>query len=59
MEIVNKELINRFIAKHANAYNPVNRWIDQMEEAAFANHNELKSVFPSADYVGGGRYVFN
>jgi mRNA interferase HigB len=59
MEIVNKGLISRFIAKHANSQNPINRWVNQMEETVFANHNELKSVFPSADYVGGSRYVFN
>jgi mRNA interferase HigB len=23
------------------------------------NHNELKQAFPSADYIGGARYIFN
>lgn len=34
-------------------------WIDFVEEANWKSHNELKLDFPSADYVGNNRYVFN
>ena len=30
-----------------------------VEESHWQSHNELKQIFPSADYVGNGRYVFN
>jgi mRNA interferase HigB len=30
-----------------------------MEAVAFSSHNELKLHFPSADYLGKSRYVFN
>ena len=30
-----------------------------MEQYKFSNHNELKTVFPNADYIGKSRYVFN
>jgi len=30
-----------------------------VEEAVWKNHNDLKQTFPSADYVGNARYVFN
>jgi mRNA interferase HigB len=59
MEVLNKEIIDRFVIKHANSSNAINRWIEQIEKVAFLNHNELKSVFPNADYVGKSRYVFN
>jgi mRNA interferase HigB len=59
MKIINKELIDRFITKHADAFNAVTRWIEQIEEAEATNHNELKSIFLSADYIGNSRYVFN
>jgi mRNA interferase HigB len=30
-----------------------------VEEAEWECHNDIKCNFPSADYVGNGRYVFN
>jgi len=30
-----------------------------MEQSVISSHNELKSIFPSADYIGKSRYVFN
>ena len=59
MEIINKALADKFVARHANSGKAINSWIEQMENATFSNHNELKSAFPTADYVGNNRYVFN
>ena len=59
MKLLNKELLEKFVRKNAASSNAVNRWIEQMEEAEFSNHNELKSAIPSVDYVGKSRYVFN
>jgi mRNA interferase HigB len=39
--------------------NPLNNWIERVESAKWSNHNELKTDFPSADYVSNNRYVFN
>ena len=30
-----------------------------MEDASWKNHADLKQDFPSANYVGNSRYVFN
>ena len=59
MEIVNKEVIDMFIARHANSGKALNRWVKQMENATFKTHNELKLHYPLADYIGNNRYVFN
>jgi mRNA interferase HigB len=59
MEITNRALLFAFVKKHADTVNAVNKWIELIESNEFANHNELKVFFPSADYVGNGRYVFN
>ena len=59
MKIINKELIDRFITQHADSSNAVIRWIKQIEQTEITNHNELKSVFSNADYIGNSRYVFN
>ena len=59
MIIANKELLDDFVQKHANAAGPLNRWIDQVRAAQLTSHTDLKRLFPSADYVKNGRYVFN
>ena len=59
MEIINKELIGKFIAKHTDSANAVIRWMKLIEQAKIASHNELKSIFFNADYIGNSRYVFN
>jgi mRNA interferase HigB len=59
MKIWDKELLDKYALKHANARNALQYWIDFVEEVEWKSHNELKLDFPSSDYVGNNRYVFN
>ena len=59
MKILNRRLLDKFIDKHADAESALQHWIDNVEEANWKSHNELKLDFPSANYVGKERYVFN
>jgi len=59
MKIFNKALIDKFIDKHANAESALQRWTNIVDEAKWKSYNELKMDFPSADYVGNERYIFN
>ncbi|MBD0332460.1 MAG: type II toxin-antitoxin system HigB family toxin [Chitinophagaceae bacterium] len=34
-------------------------WYKAMEKGDFANLNQLKATFPTVDYVGNQRYVFD
>jgi len=59
MKILNRTLLDKFISKHIDAKIALQRWVDTIEEANWKSHNELKLDFPSADYIGKERYVFN
>lgn len=59
MKIANKEQLDEFAYKHADALRPLQRWADTVERENWKTHADLKASFPSADYVGNGRYVFN
>ena len=59
MIIANKELLDAFVQNHSQAAAPLNKWVSRVEEANWQNHMDLKRMFPSADYVKNGRYVFN
>lgn len=59
MIIANKVLLDEFVQIHAQAAKPLNKWIEVVKAAQWKSHAELKAIFPSADYVKNGRYVFN
>ncbi len=59
MIILNKKLLDEFAYKHADIRSALQKWIDIIEEAQWISHIDLKEDFPSADYVGNERYVFN
>ena len=59
MRIRNKELLEKGIIRHDNVRNALQNWIDFVEETEWKSHKDLKRDFPSADYIGNGRYVFN
>jgi len=54
-----KEILDDFVQSHAQAAKPLNKWIEDVKAAQWRNHADLKAMFPSADYVKNGRYVFN
>lgn len=59
MVIISKSIINDFGSKHSIAAEPLNRWYFQTKLAEWKNLADIKADFPSVDYVGNDRYVFN
>ena len=59
MILDNKKILDDFVEKHAKAAKPLNKWVEEVTKAQWLRHNDLKGCFPSADYIGNGRYVFN
>ena len=59
MQIFGKREIERFIAKHTIAKNALENWIEIVESSEWKSHAELKQTFPSVDYIGNAKYVFN
>lgn len=59
MKILKFKLLKDFARKHPDAADPLMRWAEFVEKAEWKSHAELKQAFPSADYVGNDRDVFN
>jgi mRNA interferase HigB len=59
MQIFGKREIERFVNKHAITKSALEHWIETVEASKWKSHNDVKRTFPSADYVGNARYVFN
>jgi mRNA interferase HigB len=59
MIVYGKEKLEAFAIKHAITKNSIDRWLQIVEKTAFTDFNDLRATFPSVDYVGNERYVFN
>ena len=59
MKILFPEKIEEFERSHAAARDALERWSSIIVNAEWRDHADLKHDFPSADYVGNNRYVFN
>jgi len=59
MKIKGAEILENFCRKHSDVTEVLSKWVDVVSSVKWANHNDLKASYPSADFVGNKRYVFN
>ena len=59
MIITNKGILEKYSRKHIIVRNPIEKWITDVTVAQWTSFNELRLDFPSADYIGNGRVIFN
>ena len=59
MKISGAIIIEEFCRKHTDTVDAMAKWVDFVSKATWKNHNDLKMDYPTADYVGNKRYVFN
>jgi mRNA interferase HigB len=59
MQITGATIIEDFCKKHTDAVDALAKWVGFVSKAKWTNHNELEADYPSADFVGNKRYVFN
>lgn len=58
MHVIAKPALVEFWSRHSGAENPLQAWYHTMESEVFADFNDLRATFASADYVDG-LTVFN
>ena len=59
VNILSQKTLNCYCEKYADARGSLLSWYDRVSKKKYSNHAKLKDDFPSADYVGDDRYVFN
>lgn len=59
MRIITYKRIQEFSKKHSDVTTSLNFWYHTTKSKEWNSFNELKEDFPSADYVGNNRFVFN
>lgn len=59
MHVISRPKLIKFWEKHEDAKTPLQIWFKKIKQSKWKNINELKADFPSADYVGNDRVVFD
>lgn len=59
MVVISYRTIRDFSQRYPDAKESLDRWYNLTTDADWNSHADLKSTFPSADFVGNERYVFN
>ena len=59
MVIISKKTITDFGDIHPQAIEPLNTWYENVSVVSWKNGAELRQDYPSADFVGDNRWVFN
>jgi mRNA interferase HigB len=53
MHVIAKPILIEFWARHPDAERPLEAWYRTMRAEVFADFNDLRATFASADYVDG------
>ena len=59
MRIINQQRLADFAVNHADSVKAINKWAETLTNVSFKQPFDLLKEFPSADYVGNDRYVFD
>jgi len=59
MHIISRTKLIKFWQKHPASETALRIWFKKAEQSKWKSTNELKSDFPTADYVGNNRVVFD
>jgi len=59
VNVISRKTLAEFYEKHADSYEQLETWYKVCRKAEWQNFNEVKVAFPSADWVGDDRVVFN
>lgn len=59
MHVISRTRLIDFWTKHPDSETPLKVWFKKVQQAQWKGINELKKDFPTADYVGNDRVVFD
>ena len=59
MTIAGRQLIEKFIRKHANSKSSLSAWLEEAEEAEWKTPQDIKDRYRSTDFLSGNRVIFD
>ncbi len=59
VNVVSRKTLVAFYNKHANAQEALETWYKVCRKANWKDFNDVKQMFPAADWIGDYRVIFN
>ena len=59
MTVTNKELLDKFKQKHADASDWVDKWVALAEGTVWKTSQDIKNTYANASFLGGNIVIFN
>jgi mRNA interferase HigB len=59
MVIITRKTLQNYGTTHSNSIDALNGWYMRAKLADWSDFNDLRQDFPSCDFVGNDRFVFN
>lgn len=59
MKILDRERLEQFCRRHADARRWVENWLADAETAAWASPHDIRTRYATASFLGDGRVIFN
>ncbi len=59
MNVISRRTLKEFYHKYADARDPLETWYKVCRKAEWSNFNQVKLAYPTADWVGDNKMVFN
>jgi mRNA interferase HigB len=59
MTVVGKEILTKYIKKHANARGVIEAWLKEVQKATWKDTNDIKKHYRTASFLGENKVIFN
>ncbi len=59
MRVLGLGILEDFKQSHANCRSRINAWQEEVEQANWQTSQDIKSRYPSADFLADNRVIFN
>lgn len=59
MHVITKKRLKEFWEKHPDAEVPLRAWHSLIQKGVYTTPHELREAFPTVDFVGNGRAIFD
>ena len=59
MKVLDRERLERFCRRHADARRWVENWLADVESAAWATPQDVRKRYATASFLAGGLVIFN
>ena len=59
MKVIGRDRLELFCRRHADARRWIDNWLADVESAAWTSPHDIRQLYATASFLGGGLVIFN